>query len=71
MAGGGGGNGGGVVLDRLGSVVSRHYTGSKYFPYGEEAVTTQQDRAKVATYFRDATTALDYANQRYYGRTTP
>ena len=58
--------GAGVVTDRLGSTRSGN---RKYFPYGEEPVTTAQDKTKFATYFRDNTTALDYADQRYYGRT--
>jgi RHS repeat-associated protein len=58
---------GGVVTDRLGSVVTGN---RKYFPYGEEPTTTSQNRTKFATYFRDATTALDYAHQRFYARTT-
>jgi RHS repeat-associated protein len=54
-----------AVLDRLGSVAN----GKKYFPYGEEqGQTTPQEQTKFATYFRDATTALDYADQRYYSR---
>jgi RHS repeat-associated protein len=55
-----------AVTDRLGSVVSGN---RKYFPYGEEPTTTAQDKTKFATYYRDATTALDYADQRYYART--
>jgi RHS repeat-associated protein len=55
-----------AVTDRLGSVVSGN---RKYFPYGEEPTTTAQDKTKFALYFRDATTALDYADQRYYART--
>jgi RHS repeat-associated protein len=54
-----------AVLDRLGSVAN----GKKYFPYGEEqGQTTAQDHTKFSTYFRDDTTALDYADQRYYSR---
>jgi RHS repeat-associated protein len=49
------------TTDRLGSDIS----GTKYFPFGEEATTTTQDRIKFATYTRDAT-GLDYADQRYY-----
>src|SRR5438034_7720273 len=37
-----------------------------YFPYGEEYTTTTQDTDKFGTYFRDSTTALDYARNRYY-----
>jgi RHS repeat-associated protein len=51
-----------VVEDRLGSTVT-------HFPYGEEASTTGQNRVKFATYYRDSTTALDYARNRYYART--
>jgi RHS repeat-associated protein len=51
-----------VNADRLDSTV-------KHFPYGEEPTTTSQDRSKFATYYRDATTALDYAQNRYYART--
>jgi len=51
-----------VVEDRLASTVN-------HFPYGEEPYTTQQNRTKFATYFRDQTTALDYAQNRYYART--
>jgi RHS repeat-associated protein len=55
-----------AVTDRLRSVVSGN---RKYFPYGEEPTTTGQDKTKFATYYRDGTTALDYAHQRYYART--
>jgi RHS repeat-associated protein len=51
-----------VNADRLSSTV-------KHFPYGEEPTTTTQDRTKFAAYYRDATTALDYARNRYYART--
>jgi RHS repeat-associated protein len=60
---------GGVAVDRLGSVVGDNWAAHSYFPFGEEKVTTSQNLVKFATYYRDATTALDYANQRYYGRT--
>jgi len=45
--------------DRLGSLGS-------YFPYGEERTTTANDKDKFATYYRDGTTGLDYAMNRYY-----
>ena len=51
-----------VVLDRLASRV-------KHFPYGEEYQSSAHDRTKFATYYRDATTALDYAQNRYYAST--
>jgi RHS repeat-associated protein len=51
-----------INADRMSSTV-------KHFPYGEEPTTTTQDRSKFATYYRDATTALDYAQNRYYART--
>jgi RHS repeat-associated protein len=37
-----------------------------FYPYGEEPFTTAQDRDKFATYYRDGTTGLDYAQNRYY-----
>jgi RHS repeat-associated protein len=55
-----------VVTDRLGSVRS---SGMRYFPYGAEQTVTGQDKDKFATYYRDGTTGLDYADQRYYGST--
>jgi RHS repeat-associated protein len=55
-----------VALDRLGSNQSG---GSHYFPYGEEQQLTAQDRDKFATYYRDGTTGLDYAQNRYYAST--
>jgi RHS repeat-associated protein len=38
----------------------------KYYPYGEEPVTTASGREKFGTYHRDQATNLDYADQRYY-----
>src|SRR5438132_7095626 len=56
-----------VIPDRLGS---NRAGGSRYFPYGEEQPTaTAQDRDKFATYYRDSTTGLDYAQNRYYANT--
>jgi RHS repeat-associated protein len=55
-----------VAPDRLGS---NQASGSRYFPYGEEQQTTAQDRDKFATYYRDSTTGLDYAQNRYYANT--
>jgi RHS repeat-associated protein len=52
-------------MDRLGSDIR----GTKYFPYGAEATATASDRDKFATYYRDASTGLDYADQRYYSST--
>ena len=58
----------GVGQDRLGSV--RFGTGSStndtYYPYGEEYTAGSDDADKFATYFRDSTTGLDYAQHRYY-----
>jgi len=56
-----------VIPDRLGS---NRAGGLRYFPYGEEQPTaTAQDRDKFATYYRDGTTGLDYAQNRYYAST--
>jgi RHS repeat-associated protein len=54
------------MRDRLGS---SRTGGSKYFPYGEEQQVTPQDKDKFATYYRDGTTGLDYAQNRYYANT--
>ncbi len=54
-----------VVTDRLGSVVKRDSERLRYFPWGEEQVTSTQNRDKFGTYYRDST-GLDYADQRYY-----
>ncbi len=51
-----------VNSDRLDSNV-------KHFPCGEESTTTSQNRTKFASYYRDSSTALDYARNRYYART--
>jgi RHS repeat-associated protein len=55
-----------VVPDRLGS---NRAGGSRYFPYGEEQQVTPGDRDKFGTYYRDSTTGLDYAQNRYYAST--
>ncbi len=48
-----------VVADRLGSI-------GKFYPYGvERPSATQNDKEKFTGYFRDASTGLDYADQRY------
>ena len=56
-----------VAVDRLGSVRAT-YSGSttSYLPYGEELSATANDLVKFATYTRDASTGLDYAEQRFY-----
>ena len=51
--------------DRLGTVQS----GSRFYPYGEEWPPTGQDDTKFATYWRDGSTNLDYAMNRYYQST--
>jgi RHS repeat-associated protein len=56
-----------VAVDRLGSVKATYGgSGSAYMPYGEEVNLTSNDRMKFATYTRDASTGLDYADQRFY-----
>jgi RHS repeat-associated protein len=55
-----------MARDRLGS---SRMGGSKYYPYGEEQQVTAQDRDKFGTYYRDGTTGLDYAQNRYYANT--
>jgi RHS repeat-associated protein len=56
-------NGQAAFVDRLGS--DRRNT--RYYPYWEEYTATANDRDKFATYFRDSSTGLDYAMNRYYG----
>ena len=56
-----------VAVERLGSVRVSGATTSQYFPWGEEQSATSDDRDKFGTYFRDGTTGLDYADQRYFG----
>jgi RHS repeat-associated protein len=55
-----------MARDRLGS---SRMGGSKYYPYGEEQQVTAQDKDKFGTYYRDGTTGLDYAKNRYYANT--
>jgi RHS repeat-associated protein len=53
--------------DRLGSVSSDGTAGRTfYLPYGEELSATANDRIKFATYTRDGSTGLDYADQRFF-----
>ena len=53
-----------VHLDRLGSVRNT----SRYYPFGEEQGSGTIPQ-KFATYYRDTSTGLDYAMNRYYGST--
>jgi RHS repeat-associated protein len=46
-------------MDRLSSA-------GKYYPYGEDKGTVQNDTWNFATYWRDSATGLDYAMNRYY-----
>jgi RHS repeat-associated protein len=65
-----------VAVDRLGSVrvgnlqaVGAGFTpglNTSYLPFGEELTATGNDAIKFATYTRDGSTGLDYADQRYY-----
>ena len=56
-----------VAMDRLGSVRALNGVATpRYYPYGMEYTTTAQDKEKFGTYYRDSTTGLDYADQRYY-----
>jgi len=58
---------GAVVQDRLGSVAYEPVgVNLRYYPWGEEYTTTTQNQEKFGTYYRDKTTALDYAQNRYY-----
>ena len=49
-----------IVADRLGSI-------GKFYPYGiERPSATANDTEKFTGYYRDASTGLDYADQRYH-----
>ncbi len=49
-----------------GGIASARLDG-KYYPYGQERPSaTTNGSEKFATYFRDAETGLDYADQRYF-----
>ena len=49
-----------VAADRLGSI-------GKFYPYGQEKPSaTTNDTEKFTGYYRDASTGLDYADQRYH-----
>ena len=39
---------------------------TSFLPFGEEESATEENRLKFGTYRRDATSGLDYAEQRYY-----
>ncbi|MEQ1949649.1 MAG: RHS repeat-associated core domain-containing protein [Bryobacteraceae bacterium] len=50
-----------VAQDRLGSM------NGKFYPYGQERPSaTANDKEKFTGYYRDASTGLDYADQRYH-----
>ena len=42
---------------------------SGYYPYGEAVASGGNDMDRFATYYRDGTTGLDYAGNRYYSST--
>lgn len=57
--------GGALLTDRTGSNVGG---GKRYYPYGQERPSaTANNTVKFGTYYRDAETGNDYADQRYYG----
>ena len=66
-----GANLGRLIQDRLGSVAYNAGTATRmrYYPWGEEYTTTTQNQEKFGTYYRDKTTGLDYAQNRYYSST--
>jgi RHS repeat-associated protein len=56
-----------VAVDRVGSVKMAYgKQASVYLPYGEDLNATPADQVKFATYTRDGSTGLDYADQRFY-----
>ncbi len=66
-----------IYRDRLGSVRFTYYSGGfgasttrNYYPFGEEITATTSDLPKFAGTYRDATSGLDYALNRYYSSNT-
>ena len=67
-----------IYSDRLGSTRATEtiqqygggWTTRNYYPYGEEITSTSNDQYKFASTYRDSTTGLDYAVNRYYASGT-
>jgi len=51
----------GELNDRLGS---RTGLASTFYPYGQEKAVTTDGKYKFATYWRDLSTGLDYADRK-------
>jgi RHS repeat-associated protein len=61
------GQGNRVLTDRLGSTRAVNGVPRNYYPFGEEIGTpTANNTYKFASTYRDSTTGLDYAMNRYY-----
>jgi RHS repeat-associated protein len=56
-----------MYTDRLGTVRNG---GKSYYPFGEEVGSTANNTYKFASTYRDSTTGLDYAVNRYYASGT-
>ncbi len=60
-----------VYHDRLGSTRYTDTAGARnYYPFGEEITATASDTYKFADTYRDSTSGLDYALNRYYSSNT-
>ncbi len=60
-----------VYRDRLGSTRYTDTAGARnYYPFGEEITATTSDAYKFAGTYRDSTSGLDYALNRYYSSNT-
>src|SRR5260370_31576694 len=60
---------GGRKLQSSDRVGSNRTGGKKYTAYGTEITSTANDTDKFGTYYRDQSTNLDYADQRFYAST--
>jgi RHS repeat-associated protein len=56
----------GMYVDRLGTVRAAGGVPRNYYPFGEEITSTSNNDYKFASTYRDSTTGLDYAVNRYY-----
>jgi RHS repeat-associated protein len=54
------------ITDRLGTTRAVNGVARNYYPFGEEIGSTANDQYKFASTYRDSTTGLDYAINRYY-----
>jgi len=59
-----------VLTDRLGTVRAVNGVARNYYPFGEIGTPSANNTYKFASTYRDSTTGLDYAINRYYASGT-